>query len=174
MKMKRYQYVLFLLLVGLGATGMKAQEAKYPPLSEYMMARDAEIALAKSAAPQAISDRATIRVLTTSGYQTAHEGDNGFLCTVMRGFTVAPTFAPAQMRPRTEVSFAYMWSADQVLGPAGHWHPHLMVYLPYYENSMLGNNEVAGMLPFVSDDAGTPFAVGIIAMDDKMAIKARP
>jgi len=34
---------------------------------------------------------------------------------------------------------------------------------------MLGNNEVAGMLPFVSDDAGTPFAVGIIAMDDKMA-----
>jgi hypothetical protein len=49
-----------------------------------------------------------------------------------------------------------------------------MVYLPYYENSMLGNNEVAGMLPFVSDDAGTPFAVGIIAMDDKMAIKARP
>jgi len=229
-KMKRYQYLLFLLLVGLGATGMKAQEAKYPPLSEYMMARDAEIALAKSAAPQAISDRATIRVFTTSGYQTAHEGDNGFLCMVMRGFTVAPTFAPAQMRPivydsklrapicfnpqavrtvlpyyelrtklglegktpdqiaegvqaayakgeipkRTEVSFAYMWSADQVLGPAGHWHPHLMVYLPYYENSMLGNNEVAGMLPFVSDDAGTPFAVGIIAMDDKMAIKARP
>src|SRR5260221_12235135 len=47
-------------------------------------------------------------------------------------------------------------------------------YLPYCENSMLGNNEVAGMLPFVSDDAGTPFAVGIIAMDDKMAIKARP
>jgi hypothetical protein len=66
-----------------------------------------------------------------------------------------------------------MWSADQVLGPAGHWHPHLMVYLPYYENSMLGNNEVPGMLPFVSDDAGTPFAVGIIAVDDKLAIKAR-
>ena len=35
-KMKRNQYVLFLLLVGLGATGMKAQEAKYLPLSEYM------------------------------------------------------------------------------------------------------------------------------------------
>lgn len=49
-----------------------------------------------------------------------------------------------------------------------------MVYLPYYENSMLGNNEVPGMLPFVSDDAGTTFAVGIIAMDDKMDIKARP
>ena len=223
-------YALFLLLVSLGATGMKAQEAKYPPLNEYMMARDAEIALAKSAAPQAISDRATIRILTASGYQTVHEGDNGFVCMVMRGFTVAPTFTPVRMRAmvddsklrapicfnpqavrmvlpyyelrtklgldgktpdqiaegvqaasakgeipkRTEVSFAYMWSADQVLGQAGHWHPHMMVYLPYYENSMLGNNEVPGMLPFVSDDAGTPFAVGIIAVDDKLAIKARP
>jgi len=87
---------------------------------------------------------------------------------------VQAAYAKGEIPKRTEVSFAYMWSADQVLGPAGHWHPHLMVYLPYYENSMLGNNEVAGMLPFVSDDAGTPFAVGIIAMDDKMAIKARP
>jgi hypothetical protein len=82
--------VLLLLLVSLSATGLKAQEARYPPLSEYVMARDAEIALAKSAAPQAISDRATIRVLTTSGYQTAHDGDNGFLCMVMRGSTGAP------------------------------------------------------------------------------------
>ena len=91
-------YVLFLLLVSLGAIDMKAKEAKYPPLSEYMMDRDAEIALAKSAAPQTISDRATIRILTASGYQTVREGDNGFVCMVMRGFTVAPTFTPVQMR----------------------------------------------------------------------------
>ena len=32
---------------------------------------------------------------------------------------------------------------------------------------------IPGMLPFVSDDAGTPFAGGIIAVDDKLAIKAR-
>ncbi len=70
---------------------MRAQEAKYPPLSEYMMARDAEIALAKSAAPDNISGHATIKVLTTSGFQTVHDGDNGFVCVVMRGFTVAPT-----------------------------------------------------------------------------------
>ena len=39
MEMKKYQYiVLFLLLVGLGATGVKAQEAKYLPVSEHMSA----------------------------------------------------------------------------------------------------------------------------------------
>jgi hypothetical protein len=185
--MKRYQQVSFLLLITLVSAGMKAQEIKYPPLGEYLMLQADEVALAKSAAPQNISDRATIRVFTLSGYQTVHEGDNGFVCMVMRGLTGAPTFTPVQVRTfitydaktrapicfnptavrtvlpyyelrtklglegksaeqiaegveaaytkgeipkRTEVSFAYMWSADQVLGPAGHWHPHMMVYLP--------------------------------------------
>ena len=74
MEAKKYQYVLlFLVLVSLDEAGTKAQEATYPPLSEYMTARDAEIALAKSAAPQTVSDRATIRVFTTSGYQTVHK-----------------------------------------------------------------------------------------------------
>ena len=40
MEMKRYRYVLSFLLAGLSAAGMNAQGAKYPPLSEYMMARD--------------------------------------------------------------------------------------------------------------------------------------
>jgi len=47
---------------------------------------------------------------------------------------VQAAYAKGEIPKRNEVSFAYMWSADQVLGPAGHWHPHLMVYLPYYEN----------------------------------------
>jgi hypothetical protein len=205
------------------------QEMKYPPLSAYLMARDAEISLAKSAAPAGISDHATIKVLTNSGFEVAHEGDNGFVCFVMRGFTGAPTFTPTQFRtmsydPKTlapiclnpqavktvlpyyelrtklgiqgktpeqiadvvqdayakdeipkrdEVSFGYMWSADQVLGPAGHWHPHVMVFAPNYANPMLGPNELGGHLPVVSDDAGTPFAVVVIPVDDKLAIKAR-
>ena len=37
---KRYQYLLF-ALIGLAPISVKAQEAKYPPLSEYMMDRDA-------------------------------------------------------------------------------------------------------------------------------------
>src|SRR5258707_13376193 len=60
--------------------------AQYPPLSEYLMPRDAEIALARSAAPANISGRATIKVLTKSGYEVAHKGDNGFVCMVMRGW----------------------------------------------------------------------------------------
>ena len=37
-----------------------------------------EIALAKSAAPANISGRATIKVLTRSGYEVAQKGDNEF------------------------------------------------------------------------------------------------
>src|SRR5262245_25592406 len=71
--------------------------AQYPPLGKYMMPRDAEIALAKSAAPATISDHATIKVLTASGYEVVRQGNNGFVCMVMRGWA-APTYTPAQFR----------------------------------------------------------------------------
>ena len=45
----------------------------------------------------------------------------------------------------------------------------MMVFTPYYENSMLGGNKFGGTLPFVSDDAGTPFAVTLIPTDDGLA-----
>jgi hypothetical protein len=231
MRMKRYKWLLSIATLAWCTTAMSPQEGKYSPLSEYLMPQDDEIALAKSAAPQVISDHATILVFTPSGYQTVHEGDNGFVCMVMRGFTGAPTFTPLQVRifinydpktrapiclnpaavrtvlpyyelrtklglegktaeqiaagveaaytkgeipKRSEVSFGYMWSADQVLGPAGHWHPHMMVYLPYYENAMLGNNDPGSHLPAIGDDAGSPFAVGTIPVDDTLARKAKP
>ena len=67
----------------------------------------------------------------------------------------------------------YMWSADQHLGTGiGHWHPHMMVFSPFYKNSMLGDNEFGQPLPIVTDDAGTPFTVVVIPVDDKLAIKA--
>src|SRR5262245_57621702 len=71
----------------------RAENSKYPPLADYLMARDAEVALARSAAPLHISERATIKVLTASGYEVVREGDNGFVCMVMRGWT-APTYTP--------------------------------------------------------------------------------
>src|SRR6266511_4157557 len=80
-------FSLFLLIAGFTEVRLGAQTSKYPPLSDYLMPRDAEVALAKSAAPANISDRATIKVLTTSGYQVVHDGDNGFVCLVMRGWT---------------------------------------------------------------------------------------
>jgi len=220
---KRKKLIMVLLTV---AVPIALAQTKYPPLSEYMMNRDAEIALAKSAAPANISGRATIKILTASGYQVASEGDNGFVCMVMRGW-VAPTYTPPFVRdlvhdaklrapicfdprasrnvmpyyelrsklgmeektpdqiaegvqaayakgllPKREaVSFAYMWSAGQNLGAgAGAWHPHVMVFAPYYKNSELGGNPFASHLPNVSDDEGTPFAVVVISVDDKLAI----
>ena len=53
-----------------------AQDAKQPypnmaPIEQYLMDRDAEIALARSAAPDAISHDASVIVLTRHGYETA-------------------------------------------------------------------------------------------------------
>src|ERR1700735_3897517 len=62
--------------------------APYPkmaPIEQYLMDRDAEIALARSAAPDAISHDASLVVLTRHGYETAVEGKSGWVCWVGRG-----------------------------------------------------------------------------------------
>ncbi|MEA3107697.1 MAG: hypothetical protein QOI88_2302, partial [Gammaproteobacteria bacterium] len=41
---------------------------------------------------------------------------------------------------------------------------------PYQNNAMLGNNQFGLPVPFVSDDAGTPFSVVLIPVDDRLAI----
>jgi hypothetical protein len=56
-------------------------------LNEYLMPdRNAEIALARSAAPDSISHDAKVLVLGPHGYETAIEGKNGFVCVVERGW----------------------------------------------------------------------------------------
>jgi len=71
---------------------IRAQDPKTPypsmaPVDQYLMPdRDAEIALARSAAPDAISRDATILVLGRHGYETAVKGKNGFVCVVERGW----------------------------------------------------------------------------------------
>ena len=63
--------------------------ATYPsmaPIEQYLMDRDAEIALARTAAPPSISADATVLVLTPRGYETAVEGKNGFVCIVDRAW----------------------------------------------------------------------------------------
>jgi hypothetical protein len=59
---------------------------KMAPIEQYLMDRDAEIALARSAAPDAISHDASVIVLTRHGYETAVEGKNGWVCWVGRGW----------------------------------------------------------------------------------------
>lgn len=58
------------------------------PLDEYLMAPATEIALARSAAPAAISDKATILTLKPQGYETVVNGSNGFTCLVERSWMV--------------------------------------------------------------------------------------
>jgi hypothetical protein len=94
---RKMTLVLAALMASLDTGAVRPQGGKYPPLVDYLMPRDAEIALARSAAPASVSDRATIEILTSSGYVVAREGDNGFVCMVMRGW-VAPTYTPAQFR----------------------------------------------------------------------------
>jgi hypothetical protein len=102
---------LLSILLLLGAPGQEdAQEKKptpYPamaPVDQYRMA-DAhdEIALARSAAPSAISAEAEVLVLGKHGYETAAEGTNGFACFVERswaaGFDDAQFWNPKLRAP---------------------------------------------------------------------------
>jgi hypothetical protein len=64
--------------------------AKMAPIDQYLMTdRTAEIALARTAAPDSISRDAEILVLGRHGFETAVKGTNGFVCIVGRGWTSA-------------------------------------------------------------------------------------
>ena len=70
----------------------RAQDAKAPypsmaPVEQYLMDRDSEIALARSAAPESISGDAEVMILGRRGYETAIKGKNGFVCIVERSWT---------------------------------------------------------------------------------------
>lgn len=213
-------------LAGVATAVASAQSSTYPPVDRYLMPRDAEIALARTAAPANVSDHATIKVLTKTGFVVAQQGDNGNVCLVMRGFS-APTYTPAQFRDlvydpmvrapicftapaakvalpyyemrtnlalagkrpeqiaealktaydagklphRDAATFAYMWSAHQHLASGiNAWHPHMMIFAPNYQNAMVGGNAFGSPLPQVTDDAGTPFTVVVIPVDDALAV----
>ena len=218
------------LLIGITAAPAGAQTPaarSYPPIAAYLMPRDAEIALARTAAPAVIAERASVKVLTRTGYEVASQGDNGAVCLVMRGFA-APTYTPTAFRDlvydpgvhapicfaapaarmvlpyyelrtrlamagktpdqiaealqaayvkgelphRHGASFAYMFSAHQHLGPGiGAWRPHMMVFVPYADATTVGATPFGEALPQVTDDAGTPFAVVVIPVDEKQFVR---
>jgi hypothetical protein len=83
-------------LLGMACVGLaslaQAQDSKTPypsiaPLDQYLMDHDAEIALARTAAPPSISQDAEVMVLGRRGYETAVKGKNGFVCMVERSWT---------------------------------------------------------------------------------------
>jgi len=199
------------LAVVLGAAGATnaalAQDAKTPypnmaPVEQYRMDRDAEISLARSAAPESISRDAGVMVLGEHGYETAVQGKNGFLCFVERGWSAGlddPNFWNPKLRgpicfnaaavrsyvpismKRTEAILAshskdrmseaiqaafdkkefqapepgamcYMLSKQQYLNDrGGHWHPHLMFFVPLTDASAWGA-DLTGSPIFASED----------------------
>jgi hypothetical protein len=175
-----------------GAQNAKAAYPAMAPIAAYRFESSAaEIALARSAAPPAISADATVMTLGTHGYDTAVKGKNGFVCIVERawadGFddpefwnpkprdplcfnaaaarSVLPTYlrrtewvlagvSKDEIVRRTRAAIAdrtilqpetgamtYMMSKDGYLNDgAGHWHPHVMFYLPLTQASAWGAN----------------------------------
>jgi hypothetical protein len=112
------------LLAGFSAVAVTAaQEAKTPypamaPLDAYLIADPAaEIALARSAAPPALSADAEVLVLEKDGYHTAVAGKNGFTCVVERGW----------MSPLDSADF---WN-PKLRGPICYNPPAVRSILPY-------------------------------------------
>jgi hypothetical protein len=186
------------LMFALGAM-LSAQtpsaKSPYPSmasLDQYLMARETEIALARTAAPESISRDARILVLGRHGYETAAEGKNGFVCIVQRSWTAGiddPEFWNPHLRApicynaagarsylalvtrKTELILAgqskenmsaaitaaidkkelptpetgamcYMLSKQGHLSDRdGHWHPHLMFFVPSAEAAAWGANK---------------------------------
>jgi hypothetical protein len=86
----------FVLFVAFGAAHYAmAQDpatkyTKMAPIDQYLMAdQRAEIALARSAAPESISRDAEVLILRRHGFETAVKGNNGFVCIVGRGWSSA-------------------------------------------------------------------------------------
>ncbi len=82
--------VFIVALVAVWPTPAQGTKSEYPsmaPLHEYLMERNAEITMARSAAPESVSKDAEILVLGPKGYETAVKGHNGFVCLVHRSWT---------------------------------------------------------------------------------------
>jgi hypothetical protein len=183
-----------LVVVVAAAWRAQAQDAKTPypsmaALDQYLMERNAEIALVRSAAPESISKDGDVLVLGRHGYETAVKGKNGFVCMVERSWSAGiddPEFwnpklrAPICLNPpaarsylpltlkKTELVLAgrsraqmfedlkaafdkkelatiesgamgYMMSKQGYLSDRdGHWHPHLMLFLPLTKPAVWG------------------------------------
>ncbi len=208
-----------ILALALAATHQaRAQDAKAPypsmaPLEQYLISdRNAEIALARSAAPEPLSRDAEVLVLGGHGYETGVKGKNGFVCMVERSWTAgiddpnfwnpklrAPIcFNPAAVRSylpltikKTELVLAgqakaqmfesikaafdkkelpmpesgamcYMMSKQQYLGDRnGHWHPHLMFFVPQTDAAIWGA-DLPGSPILTLDNAPDPLTIFLV------------
>ena len=93
---------LAIVLCGVSHSRAQGPNTPYPsmaPIDQYLMDRNAEIALARSAAPESISRDAEVSVLGRHGYETAVKGKNGFVCVVERSW-MSPFDFPEFWNPK--------------------------------------------------------------------------
>ncbi|MGA7316081.1 MAG: hypothetical protein WBX22_19165 [Silvibacterium sp.] len=235
MKRKTFRTMVlgsFVLVLGVGV-GWEARaadaKAPYPsmaPLDQYLIAdRNAEIALARSAAPESISRDAEVLVLGRHGYETAVKGKNGFVCIVERSWTKeiddsefwnpkvrapicfnapAARFNVSLTIKKTELLLAglskalmvdnintafdkkelptlepgamcYMLSRQGHLSDSdGHWHPHLMFFVPQTDDKTWGANLPGSPILALKDtqDRLTVFLIPVAKWSDGTAAPA--
>jgi hypothetical protein len=116
----RWKNVLFLAALG-AASAVRAQDTKSPyptmaPIEQYRMERDAEIALARTAAPASISRDAEIMVLGQKNFEVAVKGKNGYVCAVGRAFG-GPLSNPEFWNPKNRSPICYNPAAVRSLLP---------------------------------------------------------
>jgi hypothetical protein len=114
---------LVLVAMLTGMSQIQAQDAKTPyparaPIEQYRMDRDAEVALARSAAPASTSKDASVMVMGQKNYETVVEGTNGFVCLVGRSWG-APFENPEFWNPKNR--------SPECLNP-----PAALSVLPYF------------------------------------------
>jgi hypothetical protein len=85
-------------------------------IEQYMMDSGAEIAMARSAAPEAIARDATVLTLGKGGYRTAVKGKNGFTCLVERSW-MSPFDRPEFWNPKIRGPICYNPAAVRTVLP---------------------------------------------------------
>ena len=101
----------------------QAQDSKSPyptsmvSLDQYLMDRNDEIALARSAAPPSIAKDATVLVLGKDGFETAVTGTNGFVCEVDRSWSDAFENTPEFWNPKRRGPVCYNPEAAKTMVP---------------------------------------------------------
>jgi hypothetical protein len=115
--------VSLVLLLSIGSAvkaAAQAEKSPYPvmaPLDQYMIAsKDAEIELARSAAPASISEKADVMVLSREGYITAAKGSNGFVCIVERAWA-SPGDQPGFWNPKMRAPHCFNAAAARSFLP---------------------------------------------------------
>jgi hypothetical protein len=126
MRKNGFKLIAFVILVQLCVPGAarqtraQAEKTAYPamaPVDAYLIAdQNAEIALARSAAPASIAKEAEVMVLGKSGFTTAVKGANGFLCLVERSWGTS-TDDPEFWNPKVRAPICFNAAAARSFVP---------------------------------------------------------